>query len=121
MANFDTSPQLALVKKWLDAYLSLDVKNVEPLISQNFQYEAFPEATDIPEEAKEKHIEKYREILAAGSKFEVGIQALENRLQTHRLMTPPPLGHLPRSDRSTGESCRPRLSLYAEPSRRLKQ
>lgn len=123
MVNFDASPQLALVKKWLDAYFSLDVKNVEQYISRNFHYQAFPETTDtsIPEEAKEEHIDKYREILAAGSKFEVGIQALENRLQTHRLMTPPPLGHLPRSDRSTGESCHPRLSLYTEPSHRLKQ
>ena len=75
MINFDASPQLALVKKWFDAYLSLDVKNVEPVISKEFQYQAFPETPEILEEKKEKHIEKYREILAAGSKFEVCIQA----------------------------------------------
>ena len=76
MSSFDAStPQSTLVKNWLDAYLSLDIKNVEPFISKDFQYQAFPEtATDLPKEARETHIEKYTGVLAAARKLEVRIQ-----------------------------------------------
>ena len=74
MSNFDASPQLTLVKNWVDAYISLDIKNVEPLLSKNFQYHTFPETTDLSKEAKERHIERYREMLSAVSKLEVRIQ-----------------------------------------------
>ena len=38
MVNVDAStPQLRVVKNWLDAYTSLDTKNLEPFISKNFQ------------------------------------------------------------------------------------
>ena len=85
MTNFDASPQLILVKKLLDAYLTLDIKNIEPFVSKNFQYHPFPETTDISTEEKEKHIEKYKEIFAAVSKIEVSIPASEDRLQARRL------------------------------------
>jgi hypothetical protein len=75
MVNFDAStPQLKVVKNWIDAYLTFDIKNVEPPISKNFQYQAFPETTDLPKETKENHIERYGEILAGTSKAEVRIQ-----------------------------------------------
>ena len=74
MSSFDTStPQLALVKNWLDAYLTLDIKNVEPFISKNFQFQTLPETTDIPTEEKEKHLERYKVLLSALSKIEVSI------------------------------------------------
>ena len=74
MTNFDASPQLTLVKNWLDAYVSLDTKNIEPLVSKNYHYEAFPEASDVPKEAKERHLERFRGILAGTSKLEVRIE-----------------------------------------------
>jgi len=76
MANFDTStPQLKVVKKLLDAYVSLDMSNAEPLLSKNFQYQPFPE-TGLPKEAKGGHIQRIAGILAAVSKFEVCIRHL---------------------------------------------
>jgi len=75
MTDFDAStPQLKAVKNWLDAYCTLDMKNVEPLISKNFQYQAFPETPDIPKETGKIHIERYRDIFSAASKFEVCTQ-----------------------------------------------
>ena len=94
MVNFDASPQLKLVKNWLDAYLTLDIKNIEPFISKSFQYQAFPETTDIPTEEREKHIEKYKEVLSALSKIEVSIQGSEDRLQARRLTPAIPRPHI---------------------------
>ena len=75
MVDFDAStPQLKAVKNWLDAYCTLDMKNVEPLISKSFQYEAFPETPYIPKETGGRHIERYKDMLSAASKFEVCIQ-----------------------------------------------
>jgi hypothetical protein len=120
MVNLDAStPQLKAVKNWLDAYFALDMDSVGPLVSKDFQYQALPETPDLPKESQERHIERYREMLAVMSKFGVRIRTSENRLRSHRLISLSQ-GHLSRSDRSTGESCRPRSSLYAEPSRYLR-
>ena len=74
MVDLDAStPQLKAAKDWVDAYCTLDMKNVEPRISKNFQFHTFPETTDIPKEAKGRHIERYREMLSAVSKLEVRI------------------------------------------------
>ena len=73
MVNFDTS-QLRVVKNWVGAYLSLDLKNVEPFVSKNFQYETIPEAIDVSREAKERHIERFGRILTGVNKMDVRIK-----------------------------------------------
>ena len=75
MVDFDPStPQLKAAKNWIDAYLSLDIKNVDPLISKNYEYQAFPEAANLPREAKERHLKRYGDMLAVASKWQVRIQ-----------------------------------------------
>lgn len=75
MANFEAStPQLSVIKKWIDAYTSLDVSKVEPLLAKNYQHQSFPESTDLPDETKGQHIQKWGEILAAAAKLEVRIR-----------------------------------------------
>jgi len=75
MADIDAStPQLKVVKRFLDAYVSLDIKKVDPLMSKDYQYQSLPESIDLPEEAKGGHIQRVGEILALVNKLEVHIQ-----------------------------------------------
>lgn len=75
MANFEAStPQLSVIKKWIDAYTSLDISKVEPLLAKNYQHQSFPESTDAPDETKGEHIQKWGQILAAAAKLEVRIR-----------------------------------------------
>jgi len=75
MANFGAStPQLKAVKNWLDAYCTLDMKNVGPLISKKLPISSIPRDPHIPKETGGKHIERYRDMLSVVSKFEVCIQ-----------------------------------------------
>jgi len=97
MVSLDAStPQLRAVKNWLDAFASLDIKNVEPLLSKNFQYHPFPETADIPKEAKEKYTERFGGVLSAASKLEVRVQHRRTTLMLGLIS--PPLVHLSRSD-----------------------
>lgn len=74
MVELDAStPQLKVVKNWIDAYCTLDMKNVEPFISKNFQYQGLPETPDLLIETGGSHIERYRGLLVAASKLEVRI------------------------------------------------
>ena len=54
-----TTPQLSLVKNLVDAYITLDMKNILPFISQNYTYQTFPKVPDLPDEAKGDHLEKH--------------------------------------------------------------
>jgi hypothetical protein len=75
MSNFEAStPQLSVIKKWIDAYTSLDISKVEPLLAKNYQHQSFPESPDAPNETKGEHIQKWGEILAAAAKLEVRIR-----------------------------------------------
>ena len=75
MPSLDVStPQLKAVQRWIDAYKILDIDSVKPFILADFHSRKFPEIVNLPREAKEKHIERYRELLAAVENFEVGIQ-----------------------------------------------
>ena len=75
MSGFDTStPQLKLAQQWSDAYTSLDIKDVEPLISKDFQYLTFPDSVGVPKEPKERHIERLGMMMTVLSKVDVCIQ-----------------------------------------------
>ena len=74
MTNLDaTTPQLKAVKRWIDAYTSLDMNNLGPVISKNYQYQSFPKSIEVPKEAKERHIERLRERFSGLTKYEVCI------------------------------------------------
>ena len=77
MADFDAStPQLKVIKKLMDAYLSFDMKNVESLLSKNYQYQPAPtpEITDLPKEAEERRVGRFKAIFSALSTVEVRTQ-----------------------------------------------
>ena len=75
MANIDaTTPQLKAVKKWVEAYTTLDVDKVGPVVSKDFKFQSFPKTVDIPDEPKGAHIQKYRGVLTAMTKLEVRFQ-----------------------------------------------
>lgn len=74
MVDFDASPPLKVVKRWFDAYASLDVNKVEPLVTKNYQYEALPESVGLSKEAREGHVRRIEGKLSMLSKMEVRIQ-----------------------------------------------
>jgi ketosteroid isomerase-like protein len=73
MVDFDT-PQLKLVKNLFDAYASLDVNNVEPLLSKNYQYESLPESTELSKLSKEDHLQVWKPVFSSVNKLEVRIR-----------------------------------------------
>jgi len=66
----DTTPQLRVIKKMQEAFSSLDIKNVEAIISKNFTYQTFPKATSLADETREGFVQKYGAILALVTKVE---------------------------------------------------
>ena len=92
MANIDLStPQLTIVKKLLESYMSLDTKSTEPLLSKNYQCQRFPRSSELPDETKKTHLEAWGARLALVEKFEVGSsQRQRNRLQNRRLTSVTP-------------------------------
>ena len=72
MVDFNAStPQLKLVKKLADAYVSLETSNIEPLLSKNYQYEAPP---DFPKMMKESHLQMLEGVFSSLNKYEVRIR-----------------------------------------------
>jgi len=75
MANIDAStPQLKVVKEWLDAVTSLDISKVVPLISKNYKYQSLPHATEllkICDHPRGAHVPRLKGILALCTKAEV--------------------------------------------------
>ena len=66
MSNINaTTPQLKLVKDWVDAYLSLEVANIQPYISGNYKFQTFPKTAELPDEVGEEHIDRYRPIFSS--------------------------------------------------------
>jgi len=77
-----TTPQLKAVKNYLDAYTSLDVNNVERVLSKNFKFQTFPETTDLPEQAKGAYIERFRRASTLMTKMDVRIREPPSNSQT---------------------------------------
>jgi len=73
MVDFDT-PQSKAVKNLFDAYATLDLDNVEPLLSRNYQYESLPESTELPIQTKESHLQMWRGVFSSVKKYEVRIR-----------------------------------------------
>jgi len=88
MVDFDT-PLLKAAKKLCDAYISLDMNNVEPLMSKNYQYEVLPECTDFPKLTKEGHIQAWEGILSSVNKAEVCIRHWRTVFKPRLISTTP--------------------------------
>lgn len=69
--NADT-PQLKLVKKWLDVFSTLDIRKSEPFLSRHYQYQTFLKSPNLPSETRERYMERREGIMGALSKFEAG-------------------------------------------------
>jgi len=75
MVDLDTStPQLRLIKRLIDGYCSLDMNNVEPLLSKDYQCEILPAWIDLPKQTKESHLQMWGELFSPGRKAEVRIR-----------------------------------------------
>jgi len=75
MVDFDANtPQLKAAKSLIDAYVSLDLNNLEPLLSKDFRYEALPEVPGVPIQTKEDHLQMWKEVYSVVSNLEVRIR-----------------------------------------------
>ena len=75
MATVDAStPQLKVVQKWIDAYVSLDINNLNTVFSKDYKHQTLPKSMGIPEETKDEYIKRYGGVLPLFTKFEVRIQ-----------------------------------------------
>ena len=73
--DFDPkTPQLKAIKKINDAYISLDLNNLVPLFSKDYQYEAFPKSADFPTQTRESHLQVWGRIFSSVNKLEVCIR-----------------------------------------------
>ena len=89
--SYATTPQLKVVKGLLDAYLTLDMKNVHPFVTENYTFETFPKVEGLPDEIKGDHLERYGALFSLLKKIEVRIQ---HRLRPRRLTPIPPSSKL---------------------------
>ena len=97
MADLENSTsQVKVVKQLLDAYASLDMNNVEPLLSKNYQYEPLPESTDVSKQTKESHLQMWRKVFSLVNKHEVCIRHQSTAFKLRLISTT--LGDLSRSD-----------------------
>ena len=75
ITNFNaTTPQLKAAKNLYEAYLSLDINNVGPLVSEDFNFQTFPKITNLPGERKGDHFERYGTLFSLMTKIEVCVQ-----------------------------------------------
>ncbi len=78
MANIDAStPQLKVVKEWIDAVISFDISKVVPLISRDFKYQSLPHSTElleISDQARDVHVQWLKGLMAMCTKAEVCTQ-----------------------------------------------
>lgn len=75
MASFEANtPQLKAVKRLIDAYVSLNLNNLEPVLSKDYRYEALPEVPGVPIQTKEAHLEMWKEVYSVVSKLDVRIR-----------------------------------------------
>ena len=87
MTDLDARPQVALVKKLLEAYYACDFKTVESLISKNYEYHPLPESMGLPKEERGEHLQRVKALFPLFSKIEVRIRRRSNRLQARRLIS----------------------------------
>ena len=74
MVNIDANtPQLEAVQRWIDAYLSSDVRKIELLFSKDFKHQMFPKSTGRTEETREVYLKRITEEFPLFTSFVVRI------------------------------------------------
>ena len=74
MVDIDaTSPQLKLVKAWVEGYHSLDISNVRPHLSDNYKYQMLPKSAGEPDLTKESYLKRHGATFPALTKVEVRV------------------------------------------------
>ena len=72
--GFDAAtPQLKFAKQFVEAYCTLDLKSLEPLLSEHYKHQSFPKVDQVPDHGKAYHIENFGKSFAAMSSAEVRI------------------------------------------------
>jgi hypothetical protein len=69
-----TTPQLKLVSDLVDAYFTLDIKNILPFVSKNYTYQTSPKVPDLPDAAKGDHLENFGRLLSLMTGMDVRIR-----------------------------------------------
>ena len=78
MVNIDaTTPQLKVVKDWIEAHSSLNPENAEPHVSKHFKLQSYPKSAHPPHETREDYFKKHKKMAAATTKAEVRVQHLQ--------------------------------------------
>ena len=74
MATIDAStPQLKVVQELIDAYVSLDISNLDTVLSKYYIHQTSPTSMDFPLLTREGYVERYGRVLPLFTKFEVRI------------------------------------------------
>jgi len=60
MVDFGASSQLKAIERSMNAYTSLDMNNVGPLLSKNYQQKSFPAGTDPSEEVRRRRFWRFK-------------------------------------------------------------
>jgi hypothetical protein len=71
-----TTPQLKSVENFFKAYLTLDLRNVEPFFSKDFAFQSFPKVAGLPDIATDGFLETYGPMFSLMTNFDVCIQHL---------------------------------------------
>lgn len=75
MATITTStPRLNATQKWIDAYITLDIEKLNPVLSITYKHQTSPKSTGGQEETMEEYLQRYGGVLSISTKFEVYIQ-----------------------------------------------
>ena len=65
------TPQLKAARKWIDAYITLDINEIDGLFPKDYKHLTLPKSMGLPEETKEEYLQRYGGFLPAFTKFEV--------------------------------------------------
>ena len=76
-----TTPQLKVVKDFLDSYGTLSINNAAPYISKNYKFQTLPKVVGRPEEEKGRHPERHEAMLSLLKGAEVRTKRRETALE----------------------------------------
>lgn len=69
-----TTPQLKLVKGWVDAHLALDIDKISAVLSKDYKHQRLPKTTGHLEETREEFVKRLAGSMAAFTEFNVCVQ-----------------------------------------------
>ena len=72
-----TTPQMKVVKVLVDCFHSRDLRDLEPLISEDFVFKTFPKAPELADLYREEYFLNYGTLFSSFAKVEVCVQHTE--------------------------------------------